>query len=214
VTLPSPVVSVPTGDSGNVKRIAATLIILVSGLAAASAQESLGDVARKNRETKPDRTEARLVVDDESDRVKRKSVFPEIADKGLDNSSEIIKAMDIYLHTHPPDQGEKAIREWFEQYDELMANAIQQRQELLQRHRDRLRGVPGDHYRITNYRESQMKYEAEWRVDDDDYRRYEAAGLLTARIQQTFVKVRSFLELKNRRYEWFQIRFGNNNGSW
>lgn len=195
-------------------RLAATIIFVVAGVAAVSAQEALGDVARKNREAKPSRTEARLVVDDESDRVKRKSPFPEIADKGLDNSAEIIKAMEVYLQTHPPDAGEQAIRQWYEQYDEMMAAAIVQRAELQQRHRDRVRGVPGDHYRITNYREYQMRNEAEWRVDDDDYRRYEAAGLLTARIQQTFIKVRSFLESKNRRYEWFKIRFGNNNGSW
>jgi hypothetical protein len=46
-----------------------------------------------------------------------------------------------------------------------------------------------------------------------DFRRGRKNGMMMARIQQTFIKVRNDLQSINLRYDWSKIRNANGNGS-
>ncbi len=178
--------------------------------------QSLGDVARENRSNKQSSEKARVVVDDDSSTIQSaKSPFPTMAIEGLDNTEDIIKAMELYRAQHTAEEFEKTVRAWYENYDAMMANALRDQKESKDRRLERMRGTePSPIDRNVDYKEYEMRRRQEIRNDDEDRKRIEADGLLTARIQQMFMKIRSNLMGKGLRYEWFKIRFGNNNGSY
>ena len=178
--------------------------------------QSLGDVARENRNNKQPSAKAKVVVDDESAPIlSGKSPFPNMATEGLDNTDEIIQAMEVHRAHHSAEEFEKALRSWYENYDAIMDNALREQKEAKDRRIDRMRGTePSPLDRNVDYKEYEMRRRQEVRNDDEDRKRIEADGLLTARIQQMFMKVRSNLMGKGLRYDWFKIRFGNNNGSY
>ncbi len=178
--------------------------------------QSLGDVARENRSNKQASPKSKVVVDEDSASVRPDtSPFPKMAIEGLDNTDEILKAMETYRTHHSAEEFETTVRSWYENYDSMMENALRDQKTAKDHRLDRIRGMQsGPLDRITDYRQYEMRRRQEVRDDDEDRQRIEADGLLTARIQQMFVKVRSSLIGKGLRYEWFKIRFGNNNGSY
>jgi hypothetical protein len=191
------------------------VLVLVLGICSvAIGQDSLGDVARKTREEKDSKPRAKTVIDDEATPAKQRTAFPDITMRGLDNTDEIISAMNGYMASHTPEEFEAAVREWYETYDRMMADAIEESSMLKERHIRRIHGAVPVQDRINDYRQMEQVREAQRRADDDDGKRVETNGLMTARIQQTFGRVRSHLQMKRLKFDWFKIRFGNGNGSW
>jgi hypothetical protein len=197
------------------KRAILLVLIFAGGLVVGAAQESLGDVARKSKEEKAARPQSKVVVDDDSEPLKNKSALPELALRGIDNTDQIIRAMEKFRSTHTPEETEAAIHEWYDGYDQMMEKAIDESKLLKERHIERVTGTRLNATdRISDYRQYEKAMEAERRLDEDDRRHVESNGLLTARIQQSFTQIRNSLQWKQIKYEWFKIRFGNGNGSW
>jgi hypothetical protein len=191
------------------------LISLLSGSVVALGQEFLGDVARKAKEEKTARPQSKLVVDDDSEPLKNKSPLPELALHGLDNTDQIIRAIERFKLTHSAEETEEALHEWYDGYDQMMERAIDESKLMKERHISRVTGTRVNATdRINDYRQYEKTMEAERRSDEDDRRHVEANSLLTARIQQAFTQIRFSLQMKQIKYEWFKIRFGNGNGSW
>ncbi|MGE5112360.1 MAG: hypothetical protein ACM3JB_15965 [Acidobacteriaceae bacterium] len=190
------------------------LIALLVSTAGSLFGQSLGDVARENRNKQG--AKAKVVVDDDTGPIQsNKSPFPNMAVQGLDNTDEIIGSMEKYRASHTPEEFEGTLRSWYESYDTMMADALADQRAIRDRHNERVRGIQENTLDRTNdYAQYQKRRESELRTDEDDRKRSEADGLLTARIQQMFVKVRNNFMMKGVRYEWFKIRFGNNNGSY
>jgi hypothetical protein len=181
----------------------------------AAQQQSLGDLARQNRSSKT-AAHAKVVVDEDSSPIRNKSPFPNLAMTGLDNTDEIIRAMETYRASHPLDETESAIHSWFDEYDATLEKAITEQNAIKDRRLSRNAGAQYSSLdrRTNDYRQYEERQIAEARADNDDRRRYESDGLACARIQQAFTKIRNYLTGKNLKYEWFKIRFGNGNGSW
>lgn len=173
--------------------------------------KSLGDLARESKTEKKD--QARLIKSDDLPE-NGKPVIPDVFSGGIDNSDEILKALDDYKNSHNAQETEAVLRIWYEKHDALMANAIEENKRIEQRERDRQLG-----YVLTDVQpRSQQEYAEAQRAAlisrRDDLKRKQDNGLLTARIQQTFQKVRSQVRSKyGMKVEWFKVRCGNGNCS-
>jgi hypothetical protein len=198
-----------------IKRLS-LILALSAGSLLVRAQDSLGDIARQNRSNKPAASRSKVVIDEESNSIRNKSPFPNLVMTGLDNTDEIVRAMESYRGTHNPGEFESAVHAWFDDYDSILEKAINEQIVIKDRRMSRTTGPqfssldrsPND------YKQYEQRRLAEARAVDDDRRRYEADGLTCARIQQAFGRIRNYLTSKNLKYEWFKIRFGNGNGSW
>lgn len=173
--------------------------------------KSLGDLARESKTDKKD--QARLIKSDDLPD-NDKPMIPDVFSGGMDNSDEILKALDDYRNSHNAQETEAILRIWYEKHDALMSNAIEENKRIEQRERDRQLG-----YVVTDAQpRSQQEYLEAQRAAvisrREDLKRKQDNGLLTARIQQTFQKVRTQVRSKyGMKVDWFKIRCGNGNCS-
>jgi hypothetical protein len=173
--------------------------------------KSLGDVARDSRKEKKE--PAKIVLSDETERV-HKPLIPDVFYGGIDNIDEIFKAIEEYRSTHNLQETEAVVRTWYEKHDAMLANAIEQNRRIEQRERDRQLG-----YSVSDSQpRSQQEYMEIQRVElisrREDLRHKQENGLLSARIQQAFGRVRTQMKSKyGMNIEWFKIRCGNGNCS-
>jgi len=173
--------------------------------------KSLGDVARDSRKEKKE--PAKIVLSDETERVHKPSI-PDVFYGGIDNIDEIFKAIEQYRSTHNLQETEAVVRTWYEKHDAMLANAIEQNRRIEQRERDRQLG-----YSVSDSQpRSQQEYMEIQRVElisrREDLRHKQENGLLSARIQQAFGRVRTQMKSKyGMNIEWFKIRCGNGNCS-
>jgi len=173
----------------------------------------LGDVAKKSN--KSSASKAKIVVTDDNLKSQRGPI-PEIALEGMDNSDEIVKAIQEFGKSHSPAETEDAVRAWYEEWDKALVRAIDDNKMLIARKEDRnLSGVtrqqcyedPPDYCRELDRRNSEI------RQDRDDYHSYNRNGLHIGRIQQTLIAVRGRLQAPYLRYSWFKVRNANGVGS-
>lgn len=195
---------------------ASILLLPILGLSLhLAAQQSLGDVARQTRSNKAASTHAKVVVDDDSTPLSSKSPFPGLEIDGLDNTEEIIKAMESYRLSHTSEDFVATIRSWYEEYNSSLDHAITDQKIIQDRQYSRARGAEFSSIDRNNdpsqYRKRQM---AEIRAADNDRRRFEADGQLCSRIQRTFTRVRYYLSTKGMKFDWFKIRYSNGTGTW
>ena len=195
----------------------ATILLLpILGLSIQLAsQQSLGDVARQTRSNKADSPHAKLVVDDDSTPLPKKSPFPDLEIDGLDNTEEIIKAMEAYRLSHTSEDFVATIRSWYDEYDSSLDHAITDQKIIRDRQYSRARGAQFSSIdRNNDPTQYQKRQIAEIRAEDNDRRRFEADSQLSKRIQQTFNRVRYYLSTKGHKFDWFQIRYANGAGTW
>ncbi len=175
-------------------------------------QKSLADIARENKNKKP---QATITITEESKEVAA-PVLPDISSDGLDNSDEILKAIDDYRARHTPQETETAIHGWYDKHDVMLQKAIEENKRIEERQKDRESGLysyddsytnPGD---LEQYRQLRR---AELLSERDDLRRKKQNSFLSARIQQNFMKVRGGIARYGMKFEWFKIRCGNGNCS-
>jgi hypothetical protein len=168
--------------------------------------KSLGDVARDSRKEKKE--PAKIVLSDETERV-HKPLIPDVFYGGIDNIDEIFKAIEEYRSTHNLQETEAVVRTWYEKHDAMLANAIEQNRRIEQRERDRQLG-----YSVSDSQpRSQQEYMEIQRVElisrREDLRHKQENGLLSARIQQAFGRVRTQMKSKY----GMNIECGNGNCS-
>jgi len=200
------------------KHLAQIAALLMGSFLASFAQttaeqpKSLGDVARESKKEKKE--QAKIVLSDDTQQL-RKPVIPDVFNGGIDNVDEILKAINDYRSTHNLQETEAAVRLWYEKHDALLANAIEANRRIEQRERDRQLG-----YQVSDEQpRSQAEYQELQRVElisrRDDLRHKQENGLLSARIQQAFTRVRPQMKSKYAmNIDWFKIRCGNGNCSY
>lgn len=174
--------------------------------------KSLGDVARESRKEKKD--SAKIVLSDDTQQL-HKPQIPDVFSGGLDNIDEILRAIEDYRGAHNVKETEALVRIWYEKHDALLANAIEENRRIEQRERDR---QPG--YNVSDEQpRSQAEYQEIQRVElisrREDLRHKQENGLLSARIQQAFIRIRPLMKSKySMNIDWFKIRCGNGNCSY
>ncbi len=186
--------------------LAFILVIACSALMAQEGEPSLADAARKKSDGKP---KAKVVITE--DNLPAHGPLPSMNLEGVDNSDDVLKAIDDYRKSHTAIETEQVVRDWYDEYDTLFVKAFTENEEIKSRAQDQS-------YTPHQYPDDARKYQeqrmAEVHSAIQDQRLVLKNNLLIARIQQTFQKVRSGLQLRSVKYEWMKIRFGNGNGSW
>lgn len=200
------------------KHLAQIAVLLTGSFLASFAQttadqpKSLGDVARESKKGKKE--QAKIVLSDDTQQL-RKPLIPDVFDGGIDNIDEILKAINDYRSTHNLQETEAIVHLWYEKHDALLANAIEANRRIEQRERDRQMG-----YQVSDEQpRSQAEYQELQHIElisrRDDLRHKQENGLLSARIQQAFTRVRPQMKSKYAmNIDWFKIRCGNGNCSY
>jgi len=173
---------------------------------------ALGDLVKKNKQAGA--RKAKVVVDDDNLHSQRGPI-PAIALEGVDNSDEIIRAIQEFRKINKPAETEEAVRFWYDEFDSLMADALDDNTRLIKRKEDRsLTEATGSYYgRDGDYDKAMQRRNSAISEDREDFRRGRKNGFTIARIQQTFMKVRTGIQIGGLKYDWFKIRNGNGNGS-
>lgn len=174
--------------------------------AAADPAPSLAAAARDSKTQKS--VHAKKVFTDE-DMEGTAGPLPRLKMDGAENADEVVAAIGKYKTTHTPEETEKAVRIWYERYDEMLAAAIQDNQDtMVLRNANSSNGYElcqesGDYEKCRN---RQM---AEQRGARSDQVQMSKNSQLEVRIQHAFMKVRNGLQMNNLHYEWFKIRTTN-----
>jgi hypothetical protein len=142
--------------------------------------------------------------------------LPRLKTDGLDNSDEIIVAITKYKAAHTPEQTEEAVHMWFDRYDQILAAALQENQDMSTLRSTNMSNAyalcqesqgSGDYQ---DYQKCASRQMAEQRGAISDQHVYAKNNYLVMRIQQSFMKIRNGLQVNNMRYAWFKIRTVNN----
>lgn len=190
------------------------LIALLSAVSLAQNSEQPKSVAEIARQSKKDgkREQAKLVFTEDSPQM-QKPLIPDVFSGGLDNVDEILKAINDYRTIHNARETEVVLHLWFDKHDAMLANAIEENSRIEQQERDRQMGYTASDAQPRSQQEYYEMQRIEIIARRESLKRKQENGLLMARIQQTFTRVRSTLQGKGLKYEWFKIRCGNGNCS-
>jgi len=194
--------------------IAALLLCGISpgfGQAAAEQPKSLAEVARDAKKEKKET--AKIKLSDETEQA-HKSAIPDVFSGGIDNTDEILKAIDEYRSGHNLQETEAVLRIWYEKHDAMLANAIEENRRIEQRERDRQLGYSASDVQPRSTQEYQEYQRIELISRREDLKRKQENGLLSARIQQAFGRIRTQMKSKyGMNVDWMKIRCGNGNCS-
>jgi hypothetical protein len=173
---------------------------------------SLGDVARESRKDKKD--QAKIILSDET-RQLHKPLIPDVFNGGIDNIDEIFKAIGDYRSAHNLEETEAVVRSWYERHDAILASAIEENRRIEQRDRDRQLGYSVNDAPPRSQQEYQEMQHVALISRREDLRHKQENGLLSARIQQAFSRLRPQMKSKyGMNIDWFKIRCGNGNCSY
>lgn len=161
-------------------------------------EKSLGEVAREAK--KSPTPKAKVVVTEDSNTLKgHPSPIPAIFKDGLDNSDDILNAILDYKAKHTDDETAATAKAWYEENDMRLKDAIDENARIEA-------AVQPPYTTPEQYRAivAERRHDLQLRREN---------GLLMARIQNTFIKVRNGLVAHGMKYPWFKIRCGNGNCS-
>lgn len=190
----------------------AGITVSISAQTVPDQPKSLAEIAReRHKETKE---QAKIILSDEN-RQLQKPLIPDVFSAGIDNLDEILKAIDDYRSAHSLPETENLLHIWYDKHDAMLANAIEENRHIEQRERDRQMG-----YKVADiHPRSQEEYEEMQRIElisrREDLKRKQENGLLSARIQQAFTRIRPLMKSKyGMNVDWMKIRCGNGNCSY
>jgi hypothetical protein len=143
----------------------------------------------------------------------KKGPLPRLNLEDTDNSDEIIAAIAAFKAKHNEHETEQAVRTWYDEYDELLAVAVRENNQI----RDQRESTSYHSYELcqqgVSYKQCQERRQTEIRGNRHDQFVMRDNGMLAGHIQQSFMTIRSGISKYSLQYEWFKIRNGNGNGS-
>lgn len=168
---------------------------------------SLADVVRGSKAQK--NAHAKKVLTDEDMEVST-GPLPRLRMEGAENADEVVAAISTYKAKHSLEETEKAVRIWYERYDEMLAAAIQENRDLKTLRDENLNNGYELCQQSQDYEHCQNRRMAEARGARHDQAEMAQNSNLMVRIQHSFSKVRNGLQRNNLHYQWFKIRTTNN----
>jgi hypothetical protein len=174
----------------------------------AASTDSPASVAAAARGSKSTKAHAKKVFTDE-DMEATAGPLPRLKMDGAENADEVIAAIAKYKTTHTPEQTEQAVRIWYDRYDEMLAAAIQDNQDMTV-----LRNANSSNgYELCqesgDYEQCRNRQMAEQRGARSDQAQMTKNNQLEVRIQHAFMKLRNGLVMNNLHYDWFKVRTTN-----
>ena len=176
-----------------------------------STEKSLADVAR---EAKQHKTASGKKAITEDDIALKHGPLPSLNVQGDDNWDEVVGAIGDYQAKHTASETEKAVRDWYDEYDALLASAIKENLKTNERRTDSSYNGYLSCETSTSYEECAGRRRAEMHGAHDDQVTMHDNAMVIGRIQQSFMKIRAAIAAKyHLQYSWFKVRNGNGNGS-
>jgi hypothetical protein len=146
---------------------------------AAAAEKSLAEIARDAKKSRQAAT--KTVTQEDLD---AEFPLPALNMEGVDNSAEVITAINEYMAKHSKEETEDAIHNWYDRYDSTLATAIHENDET----RKRRESTNFTGYQLClqspSYQNCEARRQAEMRDARADQFAMTDNSLLTARIQQ------------------------------
>jgi hypothetical protein len=136
--------------------------------------------------------------------------LPRLKMEGAENADEVVAAISKYKLTHTPEETEQAIRIWYDRYDQMLAAAIQENQDMTALRNANMSNGNALCQESQDYQKCASRQMAEQRGAQSDQQQMVKNTNLEVRIQHSFMKVRNGLQINNLRYTWFKIRTTNN----
>jgi hypothetical protein len=173
----------------------------------ADAGSPLAAAARSAKAEKA--THAKKVFTDE-DMEATAGPLPRLKMDGAENADEVVAAISKYKTAHTPEQTEQAVHIWYDRYDEMLAAAIQENQDLTSLRNANMSNGYELCQQSQDYQQCQSRQMAEQRGARSDQQETIKNNNLITRVQHSFMKVRNGLQVNGLRYDWFKIRTTNN----
>ncbi len=168
--------------------------------------QSLADIAKEAKKNKTAHAKKSITDDDMES---KKGPLPRLNMEDTDNSDEIIEAIGKFKDKHNKHETEQAIHNWYDEYDELLASAIRENNQL----RDQRESTSYHGYEMcqqdVSYKQCRDRRQTEIRGKRHDQFVMRDNGMVTGRIQQALMKIRTGISRYNLRYDWFKVRNGN-----
>ena len=165
-------------------------------------------VAAAARSSKNPKAHAKKVFSDEDMEI-WSGPLPRLKMEGTENSDEIIAAINTYRGKHTAEETERAVRVWYERYDEILAAAIQNNIET----RVLREANTSNGYELCmesrDYQQCNNRQMAEQHGARNDQLQIAKNFNVESRIQQAFMRIRNALMMSNLRYDWFKVRTTN-----
>jgi hypothetical protein len=175
-----------------------------------SSDKSLADVAREAKKNKAARAKKELTEDDLN---AKHGPLPRLNMDGVDNCDDVVSAIGEYQAKHTASETEKVVRDWYDEYDALLAAAIKDNMKTSERRSDSAYNGYLSCETSTSYEECAGRRRAEIHGAHDDQVTMHDNGMLIGRIQQSFMKIRTGIGKYRLQYAWFKVRNANGNGS-
>ena len=173
----------------------------------ADTSSSLAAAARNAKAQKAGR--AKKVITDE-DMEATTGPLPRLKMDGPENSDDVVAAITKYKAIHTPEETEQAVHIWYDRYDEMLAAAIQENQDMTVLRNANVSNGYDLCMESQNYQQCQYRQMAEQRGARNDQVEMMKNNNLVVRVQHAFMKVRNGLAINGLRYDWFKIRTTNN----
>jgi hypothetical protein len=171
--------------------------------------KSLADVVKDAKKSKAARA-AKVITEEDIN----KGPLPRLSMDEVDNSDEILEAIGAFESKHTKEETEQAIHSWYSEYDEMLAAAIRESNRTNERRADSNYNGYWICQTSPSYENCVTRRQAEMRGAHDDMATLKDNSAVTARVQQSFAKIRMGILRYNLTYSWFKIRNGNGIGSY
>jgi hypothetical protein len=152
---------------------------------------------------------AKKVFTDE-DMEETRGPLPLLNMEGAENSDDVVAAISKYKLTHNADETEQAVHIWYDRYDQMLAAAIQENQDMMSLRNANVSNGYALCQESQDYQKCASRQMAEQRGAQSDQTEIMKNNALEVRIQHSFMKVRNGLNMNNLHYSWFKIRTTNN----
>jgi len=136
--------------------------------------------------------------------------LPRLTMEGAENADDIVVAISKYKTTHSPEETEQAVHTWYDRYDQMLAAAIQENQDMQTLRSANMSNGYALCQESQDYQKCASRQMAEQRGAQSDQMQMMKNSNLEVRIQHSFMKVRNGLNMNNLHYAWFKIRTTNN----
>jgi hypothetical protein len=172
--------------------------------------KSLGEIAKESRNTNIKHSK-KLITNEELDATH--GPLPRLKLEDDDNTEEVIRAIGDYRSNHSPEETERVVHEWYDEYDGELADSIREGIRMKDRRESTVYNGYWTCQSSPNYQNCEIRRRAEMRGSHDDQISSRGNGFLTGRLQQSLMKIRTEITRFRLQYDWFKIRNGNGVGS-
>jgi hypothetical protein len=136
--------------------------------------------------------------------------LPRLKMDGAENADDVVAAISKDKTTHTAEQAVQAVHVWYDRYDQMLAAAIQENQDITTLRSANMSNGYALCQESQDYQQCRNRQMAEMRGVQSDQTQVMKNNNLEVRIQHSFMKVRNGLQMNNLRYDWFKIRTTNN----